>query len=398
MTRLAVAPPTPAYVPVARPGVRGWCPGAHRPMASGDGLLVRVRPHLARLTLAQALALCELAQHRGSGHIDLTNRASLQLRGVAPHEHGPVVDALCRLGLLDADPARESRPALLVAPDWQPGDETERIACELAARFGELPALPPKFGFAVDAGPAPVLTEAPADVRIERAGSGGLIVRADGAAAGHPVTRAGAVDAALALATWFAATAGPDAAAGRMRSHLAIHVLPREFAPNEAPAPSAALQCPGPSALGPVYGVAFGQIEAAALARLLRDSGATALRLTPDRTLVLEAGRWGEAPGFLSAADDPLRRIDACPGAPGCAAATVQTRALARALATVAHGMQRSLHVSGCAKGCARARPADITLVGRDGRFDLVRGGRAADAPARTGLLPGDLPPLIGAL
>ena len=26
------------------PEVKGWCPGAHRPMMSGDGLVVRVRP------------------------------------------------------------------------------------------------------------------------------------------------------------------------------------------------------------------------------------------------------------------------------------------------------------------------------------------------------------------
>lgn len=407
MNRLDVSPPAladaRADAPVARPGVRGWCPGAHRPMVSGDGLLVRLRPHLARLTVTQALGLCELAQHRGSGHIDLTHRAGLQLRGVTPRDHGAVVDALCRLGLLAADPACEAWPALIVAPVWQAGDETERIACALAARLGELPALPSKFGFAVDAGPAPVLSETPADVRIERAGSGGLIVRADGAAAGQPVTRSAAIDAALALAAWFSATAGsPRAASRRMRRHLAIHALPREFAPIEAPAPPAALPCPGPSALGPVYGVAFGRIEAAALTRLLRASGATALRLTPDRTLILENGRWCEAPEFLTAADDPLLRVDACPGAPACTSATVQTRELARALApalaTLARGTRRGLHVSGCAKGCARARAADITLVGRDGRFDLVRGGRAADAPARTGLSPEDLPALIGAL
>ena len=29
--------------------VRGWCPNAWRPMAAGDGLLVRVRPRLGRL-------------------------------------------------------------------------------------------------------------------------------------------------------------------------------------------------------------------------------------------------------------------------------------------------------------------------------------------------------------
>ena len=28
---------------MSAPIVQGWCPGAHRPMMSGDGLVVRVR-------------------------------------------------------------------------------------------------------------------------------------------------------------------------------------------------------------------------------------------------------------------------------------------------------------------------------------------------------------------
>ena len=68
---------------MSAPVVQGWCPGAHRPMMSGDGLVVRVRPRLARLSAAQTLGLCDLALRFGNGTIDLTNRANLQLRGVA---------------------------------------------------------------------------------------------------------------------------------------------------------------------------------------------------------------------------------------------------------------------------------------------------------------------------
>lgn len=402
-----------ADTPPARPTPRGWCPGAHRAMASGDGLLVRVRPRLARLTMDQALGLCAVAQELGSGLIDLTSRANLQLRGVLPRDHGAVIDALCGLGLLDADARCEAWPAVLVAPCWQAGDDTENIASELAMRRDELPALPSKFGFAVDAGPAPVLASASADVRIERGRSGGLIVRADGAPAGYPVTRASAVDAALGMAAWFAATA--DAvrpASRRMKTHLGRHTLPEPAAPLEPSASRAALPAPGLSPLGPVYGVAFGQIEAGALAGLLRDSGAVALRLASQRLLILEGGTWrdprkprtlGDAhasfhASFITTADDTRLLIDACPGAPGCASATVATRAVALALAASLGdaGAPRSLHVSGCAKGCARARAADLTLVGRNGAFDLVRQGCAWDAPALMGLRPEALPSLIG--
>lgn len=382
-----------------RPAAKGWCPGAYQPMASGDGLIVRVRPRLARLTAAQALGLCGAARRFGSGLIDLTNRANLQLRGVQTAHHQNVIDALGQLGLLDADPKQEHRRNILVAPCWQPADDTERVATELASRLAELPALPSKFGFAVDAGPTPVLTEASADIRIERGFAGGLIVRADGARGGIAVTPATAVDTAIALAAWFAATAG--AGVGRMARHLADQVLPTTLAPHAASAQAGALPRPGMSPLGPVYGAAFGQIDARVLEHLLRDSGATALRLAPNRMLILEGGQWCDSTEFLTRSDDPLLHIDACPGAPACASATVRTRSLARAIAPVfqraaAAGSQPSLHVSGCAKGCARARAADLTLVGRGGSFDLVRSGVAWDTPERTGLSPGTLPSLIG--
>ena len=74
------------------PEIRGWCPGAHRPMMSGDGLVVRVRPRLARLTTEQVLGLCAAARRHGNGTIDLTNRANLQMRGVDEEDHQPLLN------------------------------------------------------------------------------------------------------------------------------------------------------------------------------------------------------------------------------------------------------------------------------------------------------------------
>ena len=45
-----------------------------------------------------------------------------------------------------------------------------------------------------------------------------------------------------------------------------------------------------------------------------------------------------------------------------------------------------TLHVSGCSKACAHRGSAALTLVGRDGRYDLIRNGGAADRPSLTGL------------
>jgi len=359
--------------------VKGWCPSAYRPMMSGDGLIVRVRPHAGRLDRAQVIGLCEAAAQYGNGFIDLTNRANLQIRGVAQEDHAALVEALSVFGLLDADPAREARRNIIVAPDWQAGDASARLAEKLARRLGELPALPGKFGFAVDAGDGPILSDAPADIRIERGVGGGLIVRADGSAQGCPVAESEAIDAVIALAHWFAAR---GAEAKRMARLLRSVPLPEAWQ-GEPPASPRAKSRPGDDIGGPVLGAPFGQLPAEALADLMVASGATALRLTPWRLFALEDVRALPAHGFIDAPDDPLLRVDACPGAPACPAATVETRTLARALAGRVDG---DLHVSGCEKGCARPRAADVTLVGRDGGFDLVRGGKPGDAPTRRGL------------
>jgi precorrin-3B synthase len=65
----------------------------------------------------------------------------------------------------------------------------------------------------------------------------------------------------------------------------------------------------------------------------------------------------------------------------------VKTRDIAAALAPLLRWGD-TLHVSGCAKSCASSTSACITLVGRDGLFDLVPNGRPGDAPALFGLSP----------
>ncbi len=365
---------------MSAPLVRGRCPGAHRPMMSGDGLVVRVRPRHARLTAAQLHGLCNLAQRFGSGVIDLTSRANLQIRGVAQADHPALLDGLAALDLLDADPALEDRRNILVAPLWRAGDLTARLTDAVLGALADLPALPGKVGLAIDTGAAPVLGDDPADFRFERSAHG-LILRADGCAQGRPVTEAGAVPALLDMAAWFDRHRSP---ARRRMAHVTADTAPPAGWTTTAPrAPGPRLQ-PGVGPAGAVLGAPFGQLDAAALRALVTASGACALRVTPWRLIVLEAVAHLPAPhGFLTAPDDPLLRVDACPGAPLCPQASVATRPLARALAPHVDG---SLHVSGCAKGCARRRPAAVTLTGRAGAFDLVTNGHAWDAPARTGL------------
>jgi precorrin-3B synthase len=360
--------------------IKGWCPSALRPMLSGDGLVVRLRPRGGRLSSAQAAGIAELSQCHGNGLIDLTGRANLQIRGVSETSHGRLIAGLDRLGLVEADLQSENQRNILVAPFWTRGDDTHSIAAELEqALAARALGLPEKFGFAVDCGDMRVLVDAPADVRIERAIDGGLIVRADGVPLGHAVTRTGVIEAVLSLAGWFVASGGVRDGRGRVAAHIAGGAqLPDHLADIE-PAPTLATPKPGLVGSGALVGFAFGQMQSETLTFLA--GLAPALRLTPWRTLLLEGLRdMPQHQGLVTRADNPLLRVSACTGAPACPEAQAETRALAAALAPHIAANDH-LHVSGCTKGCAHPGPAAITLVGTRDGFDLVRHGTPRDTP-----------------
>ena len=365
--------------------VKGWCPGALRPMQSGDGLVVRVRPFGGRLDAAQISGLAHLAERHGNGLVDVTGRANLQIRGVTENSHRLLLDGLAQLTLLDPDADTESRRNILVTPFWREGDETQALAAELEEALADSALeLPTKFGFAIDDGTSRVLAGNSADVRIERDVSGGLLVRADGAALGRSVARGEAVATALAVARWFVASGVKDGR-GRMATHLAAGArLPEAQRGETEPAPIMAAARPGLYPQGAMVGVAFGQIPHITLNQL--SACGHALRMTPWRMVLSEGKRtMPSASGLITEAYDPALRVIACSGAPRCREAHADTRGLAAALAQNIGGAAQ-LHVSGCAKGCAHSGAAAITLVATGAGFDLVRGGSTRDEPILRGL------------
>lgn len=370
------------------PEVKGWCPGALRPMMSGDGLVVRVRPPAGRLMPAELAAIADLSRRFGNGRIDLSARANLQLRGVRPEDHAALIAGLGALGLVDRSAEAEARRNILVTPFWAEGDGTVDIAARLAAALTRdgAPPTPGKFGYAIDCGPAPVLQAASADIRIERSARGDLIVRADGAERGRAVAPGAVVGAALELADWFLRTGGAPAGRGRMAAHLAHTPLPAHFQTDAPAAASAWRPVPGRTASGMLAGIAFGQMGAETVS-VLAQTGP--LRLTPWRMVLIESATApADLPDLVTRPDDPRLRVVACTGAPGCPQALAPTRDLARRLAPrLPSGA--FLHISGCAKGCAHPQAAPLTLVARSaGRFDLILRGTAQSPPDATGLSP----------
>lgn len=367
--------------------IKGWCPGALRPMRSGDGLVLRIRARCGRLTPDQAMGIAALSDAHGNGLIDLTSRANLQLRGLDAAGHAAALKVLAALDLLDPDPNTEARRNVILSPLAPMGGPAWQMATAIWAGLEgpDAPRLPSKFGFSVDAAPAS-LGGVPADIRLTPTATGWLIAP-DGTDWAQPATPRNAARRALDLARDFVARGGVTAGRGRMRDHLPP-------APGDAVAPPSASVPPmiGPVPGGWLLGFAFGQITPDQL-RAAAAHGP--LRLTPWRALLIEGPTQPpRIPGAILAPDDPLLRIHACTGAPACPQGLADVRALARRLApSLAPG--QSLHVSGCAKGCAHRGRADVTLIAHSpDRFDLIRDGTIRDAAPGPALAALDIPPL----
>lgn len=373
------------------PLVKGWCPGAHKPMMSGDGLVVRIRPFASRITAEQAEALCELSERYGNGVLDLTSRANIQVRGVDPNDHHALLQGLDAHGLIDADPAIETRRNILMPPTWQQGNLTHRLYSAIIRALPDLPSLPQKFGFAIDTAETAHLTESSADVRFELDQEEQLLMRLDGAPGGFWIEEATAMETLREVLGWFLRKGG--ASVGRMSRLLteveappgwAVHPTRRQNTTSEL----------GPQDAGTFLGAPFGKIAAQDQRALLRRADVGELRLLPNRRLFVPGAAIEQAKGFETRSSQ-LMNAQACPGAPFCPQATVATTELARDLAQRVSG---TLHVSGCAKGCAFPRSADVTLVGRDGRFDLVSTGRPWDEPGQRGIRPAHVSDVLAGL
>ncbi|TPM30615.1 precorrin-3B synthase [Mesorhizobium sp. B2-3-5] len=142
-------------------------------------------------------------------------------------------------------------------------------------------------------------------------------------------------------------------------------------------------------------GLPYGSMPAQKLIELASQAanlGATEIRLAPGRALLFlgQPAHTNQplqdaaaALGFVTSPADPRTRIAACPGTPACASGRIPTRDIAETIAAGnADIPDFTLHISGCAKGCAHPGPATLTIVGDENGAGLVVNATAKALPA----------------
>lgn len=415
---------------------RGWCPGALRPMETGDGLLVRVRPSGGIVSSAAARVLADCAETYGNGLLDLSNRANIQIRGVSGDTFPMLIERLQSAGLVDDNEVAESVRNIIMSPlggvDPTALIDPRGLAFELENRlknFVHGSEIPSKFGFSIDAGGVFSLWSQGADIRLEAVADGGtgesaIAIGINGSERVVIVPLEKAVEAGFKFLDAFLVlsrkSVEPVRRMVQLVGHLGDGVIFEEagfhsevFRPHLARTTQIKL---GFQSAGEMkylaLGVPFGRLNSRmlrTLAGLAELNGSSELRLTPWRSVLLPGIAAGDTDKvfaqlggeFIVDADDPLRGVASCPGSPACKNGSTRTQDDARDLAPLAKKLNMSgtwLHVSGCRKGCAKASVSDVTLVGSAGRYDLVLAGRAMDIPVQYGMTLDDVKRTLGAL
>lgn len=385
-------------------------------MRATDGDILRVRPPGSVLDSVRLEQLATIAEDFADGGVLLTRRAKIELRGI--RKSGRVVEALDVAGLGEApDQARVPDTIIAVASDIDNDADGDAVtlACELrmaAVHSAAMAALADKFAIVVDGGGRAHVGTLNADIRLDAIGADDNAWRfaiCGDAASAMPIATLASDDAPRVVLELIErlVTRSPRSRGGfRMRDFA-----PREIRGTMAdilkPARMTEVGSIGPRIEYPIEqrrganwqsaAFSFGRIEAGALrelAGLARSHGR--VRLLPDRSIVVPDGgmatreRLGRM-GALVASADPRAAVEACVGRAGCAHGSTDTREHAllcsRAVPSLRAAATRPVvHVSGCVKGCARRRSTTVTLVARDGRYDVVFADGPTGVPAWIGL------------
>ncbi|MFT4182487.1 MAG: precorrin-3B synthase, partial [Rhizobium sp.] len=389
------------------PMARGACPSLSAPMATGDGLLVRLRPATPGLRIAQFRALADAAGRHGNGLIEITARGNLQLRGLTADSMPGLAADIDRAGIvpeigvtIEVPPLSGLDPRELA----NARDMAARLRRQIAA-LSPQPILAPKMTIIVDGGGRLTLDALSADIRLRAAGTGdgsilwtlatGGTARTARRLASLPTERALSAIIELLRILAQSGARGRDLDATALQERFRTH-----------PADTGDIDEPPVSPLGihrlpdtrPILGLRprFGQIHANDMLRFLdiaERSGANEIRTAPDHALLLlglddasaEALRSAAGDlGFQTRADDPANHLELCSGAGACASAFYATKTAASRLIDLAPELldgSLAVHLSGCRKGCAHPGKAGLVLVGAPMGYGIVVNGSASDEP-----------------
>lgn len=341
------------------------CPGVLRLHEAADGGLARVRLPGGRIDAQGLRGIGDVAE-LGNGVIELTSRASLQVRGLNPGLGEQCAAILAAAGLLPsathervrnilASPVAGRHPRSLASTD----DLVLELDQEICAA-DDLKALSGRFLFAVDDGSGLIGSHVP-DVALVAATPESFTIMENGVASTYGVGRANAIGRALDAARAMMRTDPPEPPAGTRRFGEADRLRLGRLA-----------QTDGRVALTMLP--RLGRLDVSIVQRLARliDQHRTDMRCSVQRTLTfpdLEPGVVEEVDGELRAlglVNDPAsgwHGLSACSGLGACVRARHDVRAEAASRAGERRADDPLEHWAACERRCGRPSGAHIAFT-----------------------------------
>ncbi|SAK62357.1 precorrin-3B synthase [Caballeronia temeraria] len=374
-----------------------------------DGGLARLRLAGGVLSAHAARAVARAARDCGSGVIEVTNRANLQLRGIRDDAHAALIDIALDAGLGPSTAGGDDIRNVMLSP--LASDGTRALAADIVDAMqadASLHALSPKFALQLDAGERLAMLDHPHDLWLSSIDDGARF--AFGLAGTIRQRPLGAIDRddlvtfVVDMLREFLARATPDE--HRMRDLLARIGIARfveafrfdanvdtwRRAPTDASLRLGAHEEPHRATWYAGAQTPLGRLDATtldALADLAEAHAESRLTMTPWQSVLIPGIPAHAAPdvlqhlralGLATHARDPLARLIACAGSEGCAKSRADTKADAHRLAALLPSShdETQVHLSGCERSCAAAHPVPVTLYAvAPGQYDLHRDARA---------------------
>lgn len=343
---------------------KGFCPSLRTPIEASDGLLLRIRPNMDYLSNQKLISLCNLSMNFGSGIMELTNRGSIQIRGIKKYNHEVFLNQIFKKGIIN-EQISAYNSNVIINPFWENNDHNCMIYDKIIRLQKKLPSLPNKFGFVVDLGQRLMLKNISADIRIERAQEEQFLIRADGSTKGKIVKLKDINKFILEMIDWFLVNKNKDMK--RMSELTSKRKLPSDWTKDESI--DSFFNClPQNSKIGQILGIKLGRFKAKDLKKLIVKCKSPRIRFTPFKMIVLEGVSNIKDRKFIYNKKEPILNLSACSGKKFCSSASIDTFKIAK---LIKNQSNKKIHIAGCKKKCGTNKDTEIIFTGNEGFIDV---------------------------
>ena len=360
----------------------GLCPNIDQPLLSGDGYLIRIRPKYGYLNSRQLISLGKAANQFGNGIIEFTTRANITIRGINDKKLNDLSLFLKNEQIVNQLDTNKTVSNIIYSPFLRLNDKMfPRISKIIEDQLASIPKIHKKFGIAIDLGRLAALQNIHADIRIEEASKGSLIIRIDGLEYGEEVEQNNLIPSLKNIINNIA-KAVPFHLKDKNLSEIIKYIDYKKFhIPEKKPRKQEFRPRLGPCFQGYLLSSTSGRFTGDQVLQLALQ--VENVKVTPWKALFIENTLRKPKLNFLSKNTDFSLKISHCSGQPYCKQGLIDTSTVADRINKRLKSSYKknainipNIHISGCEKNCGIPKNVSINIskFKKDNPVEVVNG------------------------